>query len=130
MKTELIGGLVLYAADVDKLSTFYARALGFAIRSGEDNHVVLESHGLQLVVLRRHVASAEPITTPAALRSDVALKPVFVVSSIAAVRECANALGGHVDDTSKEWVFGPHTVCDSVDIEGNVFQLRERRRDS
>jgi len=120
-------GAVLYAQDKDRLAAFYSAVLGLEIAARDDEHVVLESPGFQLVVLRsRALASAAPIAVPPVRRAETAFKPVFFVPSIAAVRASAEAHGGVLNGTEKEWQFDGWTVCDGLDPEGNVLQFRER----
>jgi hypothetical protein len=52
------------------------------------------------------------------------VKLVFVVSSLAAVREVAPALGGQLNPAEREWEFQTYMVCDGHDPEGNVVQFR------
>jgi catechol 2,3-dioxygenase-like lactoylglutathione lyase family enzyme len=120
-------GAVLYVKDIRRMAAFYSAVLGFQKSGGDDNHVVLESPGFQLVILGipRDVASAIEITTPPTRRAKAAIKPVFFVESIAAVRLAADAHGGVLDSAEKEWSFQGFTVCDGLDPEGNVVQFRE-----
>jgi len=120
-------GTVLYAKNVDRVVAFYSAVLGLQIRGGDDTYVVLESPGFQLVVLRipDHIASSIVITVPPTRRANAAIKPVFFVPSIAAVRATAEACGGVLNSTEEEWFFQGFTVCDGLDPEGNVVQFRE-----
>ena len=118
---------MLYAKNVDRVVAFYSAVLGFQIRGGDETHVVLESPGFQLVVLRipEQIASSIVITVPPTRRANAAIKPVFFVPSIAAVRTTAEACGGMLNSTDKEWFFQGFKVCDGLDPEGNVVQFRE-----
>jgi predicted enzyme related to lactoylglutathione lyase len=102
MTEDMIAGAVLYAADLHHLAAFYATALGFHERHRDAEHVVLESRGFQLVLLQRDPSTLAPDGAALTRRSDVAIKPVFVVDSIAAAREAATGAGGVVTrgDTS------------------------------
>ena len=127
MAEGLQSGLVLYAADLDRVAAFYATALGLRTAGRDDDHVVLESQGFQLVVLQipRDIASTITIAAPPVRRAIAAIKPVFFVSSIARVRELSAACGGVMNAVNQEWSFRGFTVCDGLDPEGNVIQLRE-----
>jgi catechol 2,3-dioxygenase-like lactoylglutathione lyase family enzyme len=118
---------VLYAKDVDRLAAFYSAVLGVEATARSHDHVVLESRGFQLVVLQipHDIASTIEIAVPPVRRAKAAVKLVFFVSSIAGVRAAAEALGGVLDSTDKEWSFQGFTVCDGLDPEGNVIQFRE-----
>lgn len=127
MSYDARAGAVLYARDMDRVATFYSKVLGLEPADRDDEHVVLESPGFQLVVLRsRAQASAAPVAGPAVRRAEAAIKLVFFVPSIAQVRTSAEAHGGVLNGPEREWRFDGWTVCDGLDPEGNVLQFRER----
>ena len=121
-------GVVLYAKDLDRVVAFYSAVLGFQASDRDESHVVLESRSAQLVVVRipDRIASSIDISVPPARRADAAIKPFFMVPSVAAARASAEAFGGMVNSPDKEWTFQGCTVCDGLDPEGNVIQMRER----
>jgi predicted enzyme related to lactoylglutathione lyase len=127
VKTGPAAGAVLYAAEISRLAEFYTATLGLNVKDRDETHVVLESDAFQLVVLRHHRHGADPaeIAVPPVRRSNAAFKPVFFVKSIADVRAAAESHGGMFNAASKEWVFRGWRVCDGLDPEGNVFQVRE-----
>ena len=126
-KSEPTSAQVLYAKKVDRVVAFYSAVLGLQIGGGDGSYVVLESPGFQLVVLSipEDIASSITITAPPTRRANAAVKPVFFVPSISAVRAAAEALGGMLSPTVSEWVFQGFIVCDGLDPEGNVIQFRE-----
>jgi predicted enzyme related to lactoylglutathione lyase len=121
-------GAVLFAKGVDRLAGFYAAVLGLQATDRDDDHVVLESPGFQLVVLRipHEIAATITITVPPTRRAGEAIKLVFFVPSIANVRATAEAHGGVVNSSDTEWSFQGFKVCDGLDPEGNVIQFREQ----
>jgi predicted enzyme related to lactoylglutathione lyase len=123
-------GAVIYARDVERLTVFYSTVLGLQIADRDDEHVVLESPVFQLVVLRipPHISETMTIAVPPVRRANAAIKPVFFVPSITAVRESVAACGGVMNAADQEWEFQGCTVCDGLDPEGNVVQFRERAR--
>jgi predicted enzyme related to lactoylglutathione lyase len=128
MTNEITAGAVMYVADLGALAAFYAAALGFSERMRDADHVVLEANAFQLVLLKRDaptVAAADAGGAPR--RSDSAIKPVFIVTSIGDARAAATTVGGLINAARHEWQFGDYRVCDGLDPEGNVIQLRERR---
>ena len=127
VRDEPRSGAVLYAKDLVRLGAFYSAVLGLETTARSDDHMVLESRGFQLVVLQipNDIASTIEIAVPPTRRANGAVKLVFFVSSIAGVRAAAEAFGGVVDSTDKEWSFQGFTVCDGLDPEGNVIQFRE-----
>lgn len=117
---------VLYAKDLTALHAFYEAALGLAARHAAPDHVVLESANFQLTLVRipDAIASGIHIEVPPRRRENVSVKLVFGVADIATVRKQWPALGGTVDGPEREWEFEGARVCDAVDPEGNVLQLR------
>jgi predicted enzyme related to lactoylglutathione lyase len=128
MSDEPRAGAVLYAKDMQRVAAFYTAVLGFEKAGGDEEHVRLESPNFQLVVLRmpRRIAETIEIAVPPVRRADTAIKLVFVVPSLAAVRAAAEAMGGELNGARKEWLFNGYRVCDGIDPEGNVIQFRER----
>ena len=127
MSYELRTGAVLFARGLDQVATFYAKVLGLSEANRDDDHILLESPGFQLVVHRipDDSVAARPPSEPPARRAKAALKPVFFVHSLASVRTIVSARGGTMEPRDKEWSFNGVTVCDAVDPEGNVIQFRE-----
>jgi catechol 2,3-dioxygenase-like lactoylglutathione lyase family enzyme len=124
---ESRSGAVLYAKDIRRIAAFYSAVLGFQATEADEHHVVLESPGFQLVVLSSppEITSSIEITSPPTRRAQAAIKPVFFVPRIAAVRAAAEAFGGGLNSSDKEWSFQGFKVCDGLDPEGNVIQFRE-----
>ena len=122
-------GAVLYARDLGRVARFYASVLGLQPGETDEEYVILEAPGFQLVVLRipERIAASIVIATPPRRRDNVAIKPVFFVSSIAATRGAVEAGGGVMNPPTKEWSFQGVTVCDALDPEGNVFQVEASR---
>jgi len=119
-------GAVLSAKDVPRVAAFYASVTTLAVVHAEDDHVVLEDDGVQLVVraIPAPLAATIEVSTPPRRRDAVPVKLVFVVSSLAAVRELAAAAGGALNPPEREWSFRGHLVCDGHDPEGNIVQFR------
>ncbi len=124
-------GAVLYAKHLEQVAAFYAAVLGLPETARDAEHVRLEAGGFQLVVLRvpAHIAASIEIASPPLAREDCAVKLVFEVASLAAAREAAAAHGGMLNGPEREWAFDGCRVCDGLDPEGNVIQLRERMGD-
>lgn len=122
-----MAGAVLYAADVASLSAFYVAIAGFRVLHAVPEYVRLSIDAFELVLLSTADARAagSPNNTPPAPRTQVAFKPVFVVADLAAARVVARNHGGRHDPVTDEWRFEQFTVCDGVDPEGNVLQLRQ-----
>jgi catechol 2,3-dioxygenase-like lactoylglutathione lyase family enzyme len=120
-------GAVLFATGLDQVAAFYSTVLGLSEANRDDDHILLESPGFQLVVHRIPGRSATTTETDErhGRRASAAFKPVFFVHSLASVRTLAKARGGAMEPREKEWSFNGVPVCDAVDPEGNVIQFRE-----
>jgi catechol 2,3-dioxygenase-like lactoylglutathione lyase family enzyme len=119
-------GAVLSAKDVSGVAAFYAAVTGLEIAHAEDDHVVLEADAYQLVVrsIPEPLAASIEVSTPPRRRAEVPVEMVFVVSSLAAVRELAPAAGGGLNPREREWELQGQRVCDGHDPEGNIVQFR------
>jgi catechol 2,3-dioxygenase-like lactoylglutathione lyase family enzyme len=128
MSDNFRAGAVIYTAAIDGLVAFYVAVLGFREFDRKPDHVVLEGDAFQLVLLPSSPAAAPPVGVggvPSPRRSEAAIKPVFLVPSIATARAAAVDVGGRINAARHEWRFGAHRVCDGLDPDGNVIQLRE-----
>ncbi|MBS3020038.1 hypothetical protein DJFAAGMI_02792 [Comamonas sp. PE63] len=118
-------GVLIYAKDFQALARFYEQVLDMQ-RLHEDEHIiVLESAALQLLIhaLPAEIAARVQVGRPPQCRADVALKFFVTVPAIAEAASVAQALGGQVFD--ERWQGPGFAVCNAMDCEGNVFQLRE-----
>lgn len=118
-------GVLIYAKDFQALARFYEQVLDMQ-RLHEDEHIiVLESAALQLLIhaLPAEIAARVQVGRPPQRRADVALKFFVTVPAIAEAASVAQALGGQVFD--ERWQGPGFAVCNAMDSEGNVFQLRE-----
>ena len=119
-------GVFVYAKDLERIAQFYAALLGLRRLHGDADRVVLAGTSMQLIVhaMPPAIAASVRIASPPTRRYDTALKFFFTVSSIAEARERAPALGGEV--LTELWEGPGFRVCNAIDPEGNVFQVRER----
>ncbi|MFO1207203.1 MAG: VOC family protein [Burkholderiales bacterium] len=118
-------GLFLYAKDLPRLAEFYESVAGFARLHESAELIVLQSPDIQLVVhaIPEDIAQNIVIASPPERRANTALKFFFSVPSLLRAREVAAGLGGEV--FSENWPGPGFVVCNAMDPEGNVFQLRE-----
>lgn len=118
-------GLFIYALDAGRLADFYEAVAGMRLLHATDDLIVIESPDIQLLVhaIPPHIASTITITVPPQRREDTALKFFFTVPSIDAARATAQRLGGDV--FTENWRGPGFIVCNAMDPEGNVFQVRE-----
>lgn len=118
-------GVFVYAKDMQTLASFYAAIAGMARLHEEADLIVLESPDIQLLVHRipPHIAADIVIAVPPVRRENTALKFFFTVASLAQARARAAELGGMVFE--ENWSGPGFVVCNAMDPEGNVFQVRE-----
>ena len=62
MTNTLRTGAVLFAHGVEQLASFYSVALGLTEANRDDDHILLESPGFQLVVHRIPAPAPRPLT--------------------------------------------------------------------
>lgn len=118
-------GLFIYAKNIDHLARFYEAVAELRPVTQTPEMIVLASPDIQLLLhaIPPAIAATIEIGTPPVRREDTALKFFLSVPSLAAARSTAAALGGEVGH--ENWRGPGFTVCNAVDPEGNVFQLRE-----
>lgn len=118
-------GLFVYAKDKERICRFYEAIAGMTRLNETPELTVLESTDIQLLVhcIPESIAVGITITTPPSRRGETALKFFFSVPSLEAARAKAAALGGEVGN--ENWKGPGFVVCNAMDPEGNVFQVRE-----
>ncbi|RUE82538.1 VOC family protein [Pseudomonas aeruginosa] len=122
-------GMVLYVADLEKMARFYGQAFDLAISAGDHEHRVLCGEAFELVLLVTPAAQRAQATGQGARRGNCAIKLVFFVADLALLRRRLATLGGSLAPPEQAWSFAGHQVCDAIDPEGNVLQLRMPLRD-
>lgn len=118
-------GLFIYAKDLSRLAKFYESFLGMTRAHATPDLVVLRSPDIQLTLhaMPPAIAASITISDPPAKRDNTALKFFFTVPSLAQAQDLATSLGGEV--LQEQWRGPGFTVCNAVDPEGNIFQVRE-----
>jgi predicted enzyme related to lactoylglutathione lyase len=118
-------GLFVFAKDAEHVSKFYESVAAMSRLHETDELTVLESPDIQLLVhkIPGHIARDFEITSPPQKRENTALKFFFTVPSLASARATARSLGGEV--FSENWNGPGFVMCNAMDPEGNVFQVRE-----
>lgn len=121
-------GAVIFAADPQRLAAFYEALAGLQREAGDDDHVVLASGAFELVL---HALRGEPaVATPAPVREDTYIKPVFAVNDLDEVRARLAALGGRLAEPIEGWEGRGFRACEAVDPEGNRIQFRAALHDT
>lgn len=118
--------VVVFVADVRRVSTFYRELASMTVLLEAEDHTVMEVEGFQLVV---HGLAGEPRVSKqpdeVRVREDSYVKLCLPVASIAAARRLAAANGGSIKSSPHEWEARGFRACDGHDPEGNVIQVRE-----
>lgn len=119
--------VVLFVANVARMTTFYAQVGTMRVVSGDAEHSVLQIDGFQLVIhqLRGETDPSGGGQMPPAVREDAYAKLCLPVRSIDEARTVAAPLGGSIKPASAEWEARGFRACDGHDPEGNVIQVRE-----
>lgn len=118
--------VVLFVADVPRVSAFYREVASMTLLHEDEMHVVLGIDGLELVI---HQLRGEPAVQPDAtgrppLREDSHWKLCLPVQGFTTARAAAAALGGGLRAPEHEWEARGVRACDGHDPEGNVLQVR------
>ena len=118
--------VVLFVADVPRITHFYQIVGSMSLVSQAPDHAILELAGLELVI---HALRDEPPVLPGPhgqvrIREDAYVKLCLPVQSIAEARAKAASLGGALQPSAKEWQARGFLACDGHDPEGNVWQAR------
>lgn len=121
-------GLVLFAKNKKRVSTFYQETLGLRAVESEPSYDLLQGDGYEIVVhaIPRKIAASITIARPPIPRIQGAFKPTFVVRSLAAVRAATERTGGSLKAEADAWHFRRSTVLDGCDPEGNLVQFKQR----
>jgi predicted enzyme related to lactoylglutathione lyase len=116
--------VVIFVADVRRVSAFYRQLASMTVDVDDESHVVLGMEGFQLVV---HGLRGEPAIPAASVRAreNSYVKVCLPVASIAAARSIAAEYGGVIKPAAHEWIARGFRACDGHDPEGNVIQVRE-----
>ena len=119
-------GAVLFVKDVARMRAFYEAVVGLSVTEAAPTWARLGTGAFELVVhgIPPHIAATFEISSPPERREEAAIKLVFPVADIAIARATAALLGGELNPPDREWQLGSQRICDGVDPEGNVFQVR------
>jgi predicted enzyme related to lactoylglutathione lyase len=118
---------VMYVTDLDKMVQFYAQ-LGLKLEETKrGEYAVLAGLHFEMSFIQspRPLASQINASKPPQAREQTPIKLVFIVPSIDVALEAGVSLGGQIKADSRKWQFRGHTIQDAIDLEGNVYQLRE-----
>ena len=114
-------GAFLYAHDVSVLVAFYSMLLGVKVVRQTPDFTILACEGLRLIVHEL----PDGIDVPPSLEAlrESAIKLFFSVESLAVANQRLIELWGKT--MPEVWSNPLFSVCNAIDPEGNIFQLRE-----
>jgi predicted enzyme related to lactoylglutathione lyase len=117
-------GVLIYAKNLQPMSTFYQRLLGMRVLLSDGEHHILESADCQLILhaIPPHIAEGIVIAVPPELREEQAIKPYFTVPSLSGAEALAAELGGRL--FGSVWDGPGFSIRNACDVEGNIIQLR------
>jgi len=120
-------GLVIFAKNIQRVSAFYQNTLALRLTDSDSEHTLLADANTELVIhsIPQHIADNIDITDPPSVRANTAMKPVFHVQSLDAIRAPAIDTGGGLNPTTAVWKIRGARVLDGWDPEGNVVQFKE-----
>ncbi|NBY59178.1 MAG: hypothetical protein EBQ52_03255 [Synechococcaceae bacterium LLD_019] len=118
-------GVLFYAKNLALVSAFYEQVLGAKLVHSDEEHRVLQSPDVQLIIhaIPQQYASSIVIDVPPVPRDEQAIKPFFTVGSLEQAEALAEQLGGKVCGTI--WPGPGMKVRNVCDPEGNIVHLRE-----
>ena len=115
-------GIVIFTADVERLSRFYEGVTSLRVVHRESTLTVMASEEFELVV---HSLVGEPSGSASLPRLDAYVKPFFRVAALAEARRRAAELGGAIRPAQEEWSARGFRACEASDPDGNPIQFRE-----
>lgn len=117
--------IVLWASNLSNQAVFYSLLFDVEVPDTTDFAEVSDgTNSVLLHALPAEFASVTSSTSPLSAQEDVAIKPVFTVSSIdEAVSRIAQTLAVISPNSAR---FGEYEYRDVIDPEGNVIQLQQK----
>jgi len=120
-------GCVIFAKNIDEVAKFYQAVFNLTELSADNSHKVLGNNSLELLIhaIPKEIADNINIESPPAIRENTAMKPVYIVDSLDAVRIACKGTSGGLKPDSQAFEFRNMKVLDGWDPEGNVFQVKQ-----
>ena len=118
-------GTLIYAKNLERVSTFYERVLDCKVLHSDSEHQVLQSADTQLLIhaIPPGFADSVVISTPPVPREEQAIKPFFTVNNLDAAELVAEECGGVI--VGPIWPGPGMRVRNICDPEGNIIHVRE-----
>jgi predicted enzyme related to lactoylglutathione lyase len=118
-------GALIYAKDLNRLSEFYQKLLGMRLLHADEEHHVIESADMQLIIhaIPENISNGIVISSPPKPRSEQAIKLFFTVPSLSGANAVVESSGGLL--FGQEYINPGFRVRNGYDPEGNIFHVRE-----
>ncbi|MFO0775272.1 MAG: VOC family protein [Nitrospiraceae bacterium] len=117
-------GVLIYAKNVLSVSAFYEQVLGAAVLHADNEHRVLQSPDVQLIIhaIPDSHSNSIVIDVPPVARENQAIKPFFTVANLTVAVRIAEECGGRV--LGPDWPGPGMQIRNVCDPEGNIVHLR------
>ncbi len=118
-------GILFYAKNLVQVSAFYEKVLGAKVLHADNEHRVLQSPDVQLIIHTIPSPYRDSITiqVPPIPREEQAIKPFFTVESLSVAESAVEDTGGKL--WGPVWPGPGMRVRNACDPEGNIVHLRE-----
>lgn len=117
--------IVLWVDRFEECAEFYRVLLRGSIEDRSETFLNVVSSAGRVALHKVPAEWASEIESPPVLRETNPIKPVFMVNSIALVRDLIEQTEGRILEASKEFSHGDFTYCDGFDPDGNIIQACE-----
>lgn len=123
-----IGRVIIFAKDMDMMSSFYGDVLGLPrIETPDDSptFISFDAGAVQLALHRipEEYARDIDIADPPIARESTPIKFAFRVDNVSEARTDLELRGASMGPIHQS---GPLHLCDGTDPEGNIFQISNR----
>ena len=126
--------MILYAQDLEGSKNFYRQVFGFAISEvfyslRASNYARLRRGEAELLLVEAEDADMADSRNKRVVSEPICCRPVFLIEEpMADYRAKTIKCGGSFDPDHKEWEDLGYQVCEGIDIEGNIFEVRRPLR--
>lgn len=125
---KAVQNLVIFAKDVERMSSFYQHVFGLAAVEAEESHELLVSDGIELVIhsIPKSIANSITIESPPKIRESTPIKPAFQIENMEVAKSAIEKHGGTLKSIDSAWSLRGYIVLDGTDPEGNVLQFKQK----
>lgn len=122
-----LGTAFIFAKDAQRLAQFYERGFAFPVLARDPDWICFDAGGVEFGIhqIPQEIARGMELGEPPRERSAGAVKLSFVVDDFSAAKAKLEAAGARFRDP---WPWDGPAERDFIDLEGNVFRIRESGR--